>query len=110
MHYGWPTGPTSRGRLTTFWANLGETTPTLLLDHPLVEASSVLSTTTTGTVLADLADFSQYSVVDRLSTAVEYVQNVVDTNGLPTGTRGWVAYKRTGAVMQNVDAARFLLM
>jgi HK97 family phage major capsid protein len=96
---------------SSFWANLGDTTPTLLLDHPLYEASPVLSTTTTGSVLAVLADFRQYLIVDRIgSAAVEYVQNVVDTNGVPTGTRGWVGYKRTGAVMQNVDAARFLLM
>ena len=96
---------------SSFWANLGDTTPTLLIDHPLYEASPILSTTTTGTVLAILADFRQFLIVDRIgSAAIEYVQNVVDTNGIPTGTRGWVAYKRTGAVMQNVDAARFLLM
>jgi len=92
---------------SSFWANLAQDTPIQLLDHAQYEASSVLSTTTTGTVLAVLGDFSRYLLIDRIGTQIEFVQNVVDTNGVPTGTRGWVGYKRVGAAVDNVDSFRF---
>ena len=67
------------------------------------------STTTTGTVLMVLGDFSQYLILDVLGTTLEFVQNVVNSSGIPTGQRGVIARKRTGANVTDVNAFRFLL-
>lgn len=103
--------PNGAGSL--FWGDLSQrvtpnpTTP--LLGSPTYNSSDVLSTTTTGTVLAVLGDFSQYLVYDRLGTTVEFIQNVVDTSGIPTGQRGLLARKRVGANTTDINAFRFLL-
>jgi HK97 family phage major capsid protein len=59
-------------------------------------------------VLIVLGDFSQYVIYDRIGTSVEYVQNVVDGSGIPTGQRGLLAHKRNGADVTDLDAFRFL--
>lgn len=79
-----------------------------LLGSPILACSDVSSATTSGTVMAVLGDFSQFVIYDRLGTTVEVIQNVVDTNGLPTGTRGLVAHKRVGSDVTDVNAFRFL--
>lgn len=94
------------GNGSSFWANFGDTTPPLLLDHPIREASSVASATTSGSIFAVLGDMSRYLIVDRVGTSLEYVQNVVDGNGVPTGTRGWVAWKRVGGRVEDLNAFR----
>jgi HK97 family phage major capsid protein len=94
---------------SSFWATLAENTPATLLDHSLRESSAFPSTTTTGTVLAVLGDWRSLLVVDRIGTMVERVDNVVNASGVPTGTRGWIAWKRTGTVVSNLDSWRFLL-
>ena len=81
---------------------------TSLLGAPLVKASSVTSTTTSGNILAVLGDFSQYLVYDRIGVSLEFVQNVVDGDGLPVGKRGLLAYKRVGANVTDVNAFRLL--
>jgi rfaE bifunctional protein nucleotidyltransferase chain/domain len=58
--------------------------------------------------IAVLGDFSQYIVYDRLGVNVEFIQNVVDGDGLPVGKRGLVAYKRVGGDVSDVDAFRLL--
>lgn len=80
----------------------------IILDMPVVRASSVTSTTTSGNILAVLGDFSQYIIYDRLGVNVEFIQNVVDGDGLPVGKRGLVAYKRVGANVSDVNAFRLL--
>jgi HK97 family phage major capsid protein len=98
---------------SSFWANLsqkvdGINAGALLLDHPIYEASAMSSTVTASTNALALVDFSQVFVVDRLATVIEYVQNVVDGSGVPTGTRGYVGYKRTTVLTPNTDAGRIL--
>jgi len=39
---------------------------------------------------------------------VEFIANVVDGNGLPTGQRGLVAHKRVGGNVTDINAFRFL--
>lgn len=79
-----------------------------LFDLPVVRSSTMVSATTSGNILAVLGDFSQYIVYDRLGVNVEFIANVVDGSGIPTGQRGLVAYKRVGGDISDVDAFRLL--
>lgn len=80
----------------------------VVLDSPVVRASDLPSATTSGNILAVLGDFSQYIIYDRLGVNVEFIPNVVDGSGIPTGQRGLVAYKRVGANVADVNAFRLL--
>ena len=79
-----------------------------LFDLPVVRSSTMVSATTSGNHIAVLGDFSQYIVYDRLGVNVEFIPNVVDGSGVPTGQRGLVAYKRVGGDVSDVDAFRLL--
>ena len=79
-----------------------------LLDLPVLRSSDMASATTSGNVLAVLGDFSRFIIYDRLGVNIEFIQNVVDGSGLPTGQRGLVAYKRVGSNVADVNAFRFL--
>ena len=79
-----------------------------LFDLPVYRSSTMVSATTSGNILAVLGDFKQYIVYDRLGVNVEFIQNVVDGDGLPVGKRGLVAYKRVGGNTSDVDAFRLL--
>ena len=79
-----------------------------LLDLPVVRASDMPSATTSGNILAILGDFSRFIIYDRLGVNVEFIQNVVDGSGVPTGQRGLVAYKRVGSNTADINAFRFL--
>lgn len=101
-----PSGPGS-----LFWGQLdnGMINQKELLGYPVYNASDVLSTTTTGTVLAVLGDFSQYLIYDVIGTTIEFVQNVVNSSGIPVGQRGLIARKRVGGNVTDMNAFRFLL-
>jgi len=79
-----------------------------LLGSPIVQASDMNTSFASGSVISILGDFSQYVIYDRIGTSVEYMQNVVDGSGLPTGQRGLVAHKRVGADVTDLNAFRFL--
>ena len=79
-----------------------------LMDLPVERSSTMVSATTSGNILVVLGDFSQYIVYDRLGVSVEFIQNVVDGDGLPVGKRGLVAHKRVGGNTSDVDAFRLL--
>ncbi|MFC3982293.1 phage major capsid protein [Streptosporangium jomthongense] len=53
-------------------------------------------------------DFTQFCIVDRVGTTVEFIPHIFGSNGRPTGTRGWYAYKRTGSDVLVPDAFRLL--
>ena len=53
-------------------------------------------------------DFSRYYVVDRLGIQTEFIPNVVDGSGLPTGTRAWLMHWRWGADVIDANAFRLL--
>lgn len=79
-----------------------------LLGLPIAKASSVTATTTSGNILAVLGDFRQYVIYDRIGVNLEFIPNVVDGSGVPTGQRGLVAYKRVGGDVSDVNAFRLL--
>lgn len=91
-----------------FWTNLQTGIPAGLLGSPNKQSSAMSAATTSGTVLMVLGDFSQFVVYDRIGTSVEFMQNVVDGSGLPTGQRGLVAHKRVGSDCTDINAFRFL--
>lgn len=77
-----------------------------LLGSPWRSCSSVTSTTTSGNFLMVLGDFSNFLIYDRLGTTAEFIPNVVDGSGIPTGQRGFVFRKRVGSDCLAVDAFR----
>lgn len=103
----------SAGYGSLFWGNMiNDVTPNPaypLLGYPTYNSSAVLSTTTTGTVILVLGDFSRYLIYDVVGTTVEFVQNVVNSSGIPTGQRGIVARKRVGGNTTDINAFRFFV-
>jgi HK97 family phage major capsid protein len=91
-----------------FWTNLNGPTPAQLLNLPLAPSSDMASVQTSGTVEVILGDFSQFLIYDRLGTAVEFVDQVFNSSGVPLGQRGLVAYKRVGSTVTDLNAFRFL--
>lgn len=89
-----------------FWSDFSAGIGAPLLGSPIVQASDMATAQTSGTKLIVLGDFSQYVIYDRIGTSVEFIQNVVDGSGLPTGQRGLVAHKRNGADVTDLDAFR----
>ena len=89
-----------------FWSDFNAGVGSPLLGSPIVQASDMATAQTSGTKLIVLGDFSQYLIYDRIGVSVEFVQNVVDTSGLPTGTRGLIAHKRVGADVTDQQAFR----
>jgi HK97 family phage major capsid protein len=56
-----------------------------------------------------VGDFSKYYIVDRVGLTVELVPHLFATaNNLPSGQRGWFAYKRVGA--DSIDDLSFRLL
>lgn len=89
-----------------FWSDFNAAIGNPLLGSPIVQASDMATAQTSGTKLIVLGDFSQYLIYDRIGVSVEFVQNVVDGSGLPTGTRGLIAHKRVGADVTDQNAFR----
>ena len=79
-----------------------------VLGSEVYRSSTITATTTSGNILAVLGDFSQYIVYDRLGVSLEFIPNVVDGSGIPTGQRGLVAFKRVGGDVSDVNAFRLL--
>lgn len=100
--------PAGGGATSSIWPNYEAGLGAPLLGSPTRSASDMSAATTSGTVLIVLGDFSQYVVYDRIGTSIEYVQNVVDGSGLPTGQRGILAHKRGGAAVTDLNAFKFL--
>lgn len=96
-----------------FWTNFNQDTVGQggnqpLLGSPILQASDMGTTYTSGTVFAILGDFSQYVIYDRIGTSVEFIPQIFNSSGLPIGQRGLVAHKRVGAAPTDINAFRFL--
>ena len=89
-----------------FWSDFNSAIGSPLLGSPIAQSSDMATAQTSGTKLIVLGDFSQYVIYDRIGTSVEFIQNVVDGSGLPTGQRGLVAHKRNGAGVTDLNAFR----
>jgi HK97 family phage major capsid protein len=93
-----------------YWGNFDQAgfSKPPLLGSSVNTSSDMSAAQTSGTILLILGDFSQFLIIDRIGTSVEFMQNVVDGNGLPTGQRGLVAHKRVGSDCTDINAFRFL--
>lgn len=66
-------------------------------------------TGTTGAAnLALLGAWDRYVVAQRVGMNIEFIPNVVDGDGIPTGARAWLAWARVGA--DSVDDNAFVLL
>jgi HK97 family phage major capsid protein len=82
-----------------------------LLGRPVIETDDAPETQTTTVRDNEIVfgDFSNYVIVDKPgSTSIEFIQNVVNGSGIPTGARGWVMWNRSGADSVNDLAFRML--
>jgi HK97 family phage major capsid protein len=99
---------------SSLWVQLQQDVPPLLLGRRAYEAEEMATGTTTGTDLLIFGDWSNYVVADRIGTTVEFIPHLFRQEtagagvGMPTGQRGWYAYKRVGANSVNSGAFRML--
>lgn len=92
-----------------FLQDLGGGQPTRMLGETLVESSAMSSTVTTGNAIAVYGDFQKFLIVDRLGLTSERIQTLYATaNNLPSFSRGFAVYWRTGAGVLDTDAFRVL--
>jgi HK97 family phage major capsid protein len=91
-----------------FWTDFNAAIGSPLLGSPIAQSSTMSAGQTSGTVCVILGDWSRFLVYDRLGTSVEFIANVVQGDGLPTGTRGLVAHKRVGSDCLDINAFRFI--
>ncbi|MEU6413016.1 phage major capsid protein [Microbispora sp. NPDC046933] len=85
------------------------TTPPKMLGWNFWENSNMDGALAAGADNVLLAgDFTQFCIVDRVGTTVEFIPHVSGSNGRPKGQRGWYAYKRTGSDVLVPDAFRLL--
>jgi HK97 family phage major capsid protein len=94
----------------SLWETLGNGLPAQLLGRPAYTAESMDSTVTAtaANYLMVFGDFTNYVIVDRVGTAIEYIPHLMGANRRPTGQRGWYAHFRVGADSVNDAAFRML--
>lgn len=93
-----------------FWGTLANPTGPELMGLPVITATDMASAFTSGTVGMILGDLSRYIIVDRIGTSVSVVDQVFNSSSLPTGQKGFVASRRVGADVADLNAFRFLKM
>ncbi len=94
----------------SYWTNLGQGAPPMVLDMPVYESTTMVNTVTTGSEIAVAGDFYQYAIVDRVGMTVMYEPMVKDaTTARPTGQAGWFGYWRVGAGVLVPNAFRVLV-
>ncbi len=80
-----------------------------LCGYPKIEWSTMVNTTTTGSRVLIVGDFSNFFIADRLGMTAELIPHLFGaTNRFPTGQRGLYAYWRTGTVVAVLNAFRYL--
>lgn len=80
------------------------------LGRPVIEWSTMVGTTTTGSKIAIVGDFSGYTIVDRLGINAELIPHLFTASQglLPSGQRGLYCWGRTGAGVTMPNAFRYL--
>lgn len=91
-----------------FLTDMTTDAPSRLLGDQLIESSEMSASVTTGQNVLLFGDFSRYYIVDRVGLQTEFIPNVVDSSGLPTGQRAWLAHWRVGAKVADPNAFRIL--
>lgn len=92
------------------WETLKEGRPSQLLGKPAYEASAMDGALGTGDDdILLYGDFRKFQIVDRIGLSVEFIPHLFHTTtNLPSGSRGWYAYWRTGSGALDTNAFRLL--
>ena len=95
------------------WERIGAGMPGQLLGYNAYPSSAMdgvfSAAATANNYIAVLGDFSRYVIVDRVGLSVELVPHLFHTsNNRPSGSRGFLAWWRTGA--DSVDDGAFVLL
>jgi HK97 family phage major capsid protein len=106
------------GAGSSFWATLGDGTPSRLLNHVIEESPSITSAAGTGTASSGTASgqvvfgaWDNFYVVDRIGMSVLFESMITGTGAsanVPTGQMGWYAFWRTGSGRAADNAFRWL--
>lgn len=91
-----------------YWANLGESTPSRLLEYPAAPISGLDSAVAAGNNILIIGDFSKFVIVDRAGLNVELVPHVFGANHRPTGARALYIYFRNSSGVVDAKAFRVL--
>ena len=79
------------------------------LGRPKIEASAMVSTTTTGSKLIVAGDMKAFVIADRIGLSVSVVPHLFGAaNRFPTGQGGLYAFWRTGSVVSAPNLFRYL--
>jgi len=104
------------GAGSSFWATLGDGTPSRLLNHVIEESPSITVTAGTGTgssgtanSLAVFGAWENFLIVDRIGVSMLFEPLIKDpTSGAPKGQQGWFYYWRSGSDVTTANAFRVL--
>jgi HK97 family phage major capsid protein len=106
------------GAGSSFWATLGDGTPSRLLNHVIEESPSVTSTAGTGTASSGTASaqvvfgaWDNFYIVDRIGMSMLFESMITGTGAsanIPTGQQGWYAFWRVGSNVSTANAFRWL--
>jgi HK97 family phage major capsid protein len=106
------------GAGSSFWATLGDGTPSRLLNHTIVESPSLTSAAGTGTASSGTASaqavfgaWDNYYIIDRIGMSMLFDPMLKGTGAsanVPTGQQGWLAFWRVGAGVSTANAFRWL--
>ena len=104
------------GAGSSFWATLGDGTPSRLLNHRIEESPSVTVTAGTGTASSGTANnlltfgaWENFLIVDRIGVSMIFEPLIKDpTSGAPKGQQGWFYYWRSGSDVTTANAFRTL--
>ena len=95
----------------SFWANLGQGRPGLLLDKPISESPSLASPGTAGaSAVCIFGDWSKFYIVDRIGATMLFDPLIKASSAAnqPTGQQGWFFYWRVGSNLATTNAFRYL--
>jgi HK97 family phage major capsid protein len=90
-----------------FWSNLLDGSPSTLLGHPSLEATSMTGTIGAAANILMLVDWSRYCIVDWIGTTID-VGRVLGANGRSIASNEVFAYRRYGANLLDFNAGRVL--
>ena len=104
------------GAGSSFWATLGDGTPSRLLNHRIEESPSATASTATGTGATGTGSaglvfgaWDNFLIIDRIGTSMLFEPMIKDTTtGAPRGQQGWFYYWRSGSGVTTPNAFRYL--
>ena len=96
----------------SLWVQLGDGTPSRLLDYPTYEYSDMSSTpATTGASTMVVGDFSNFLIVDRVGMSIELIPHLFATgSNRPSGSRGLYCYWRNTSQVLTQAAFKTLVV